>query len=419
MKKIHLLFCLLLVFSLIPDMQIQAENWPEFRGKDGLGHTTATNLPVEWSDQKNVKWKVPVPGEGWSSPVIWGNQVFLTSAITPTDGVGKDRSLRVICFNAETGEGIWFKELFQQYDSNAFKMHNKNSYASGSPLTDGKYLYVHFGPEGTACLTLDGDVVWKNTKFRFDPMHGTGASPIIVDDLLVFSCDGKSLTTLVALDRFTGEKRWQTKRTPHSYERKFAFCTPTLIEINGQKQIISPAAYMVGAYDPKDGHEIWRVNYEGFSVVPKPMFTHNKIFISTGFGGQKLLQISPDGKGDVTKTHVLPGRFGAVPNTPSFLVVEDDFYMVSDKGVVTCLDPESGKIHWKKRLKGNFSASPLYGEGRIYITSEDGVCTVIKAGRKFKKLATSSLSERTFASIAVVDSAFIIRTENNLYRIEK
>lgn len=418
MKKTLFALALFQLVLSVPSQNASAENWPEFRGKDGLGHTTASNLPVKWSNTENVTWKVPVPGEGWSSPVIWENRIFLTSAIKPENGVDNDRSLRVICYDAKTGEGIWFKELFQQYNRNAFSKHDKNSYASGSPVTDGEYLYVHFGPEGTACLNLDGDIVWKTTDYRFDPMHGTGGSPLIVDDLLVFTCDGKEMAAVVALDRFTGKLRWQVRRPSHTYERKFAFCTPTLIEVNGQKQIVSPGAYVCSTYDPKDGSEIWRVNYEGFSIVPKPMYTHDLVFISTGFGGQKLLQISPEGKGNVTNSHVQPGNFGSVPNTPSFLVVEDRFYMVSDNGVATCLDPVSGKIIWKKRLGGNFSSSPLYGEGKVYFMNENGDCTIIQEGEKFKKLGVSSLGERTFASISVVDSAFIIRTENNLYRIE-
>lgn len=410
---------ILLFLNLVLTISARAENWTEFRGPSGDGHTTAKNLPVKWSQTENVTWKTALPGHGWSSPILWENRIFLTTAVPPEDAVGREQSLRTLCFDADTGEELWKREIFFQTDEETYQTHPKNSHASGTPITDGKYLYVHFGPEGTACLTLEGEAVWKNEELRFDPRHGTGGSPIIVDDLLIFNCDGYEEAFIVALDRYTGKVKWRTERPPHDRMQKFAFSTPTLIKVGKQRQIISPGAYVVGAYAPEDGHEIWRAHFDGFSIVPRPVYAHNYVYMSTSFLSPTLLQISPDGKGDVTQTHLNKSDSRAVPETPSMLIVGKYLYMVSDDGIISCLDAVNGKRQWKKRIPGNYSASPLYGDGNIYFTSEKGICTVIKAGPKYKKVATSHLEERTFASFAVYGSSLIIRGEENLYRIDK
>ncbi|MCA9041776.1 MAG: PQQ-binding-like beta-propeller repeat protein [Planctomycetaceae bacterium] len=410
---------LLFVTALFTTQEVSAQNWPQFRGPEGNGHSTAKNLPVQWSDTKNVAWKVPLPGEGWSSPIIWENRIYLTAAVPPGDPTSRDRSLRALCFDVETGDEIWNIEVFQQTQDKSFTIHGKNSHASGTPITDGERLYIHFGPQGTACLTMDGEEIWKNRELYFDPRHGTGGSPILVDDMIVFNCDGYETAEVVALDRFNGQIRWRTSRPPHDHEQKFAFCTPILIEVNGKKQIFSPGAYVAGAYAPEDGTELWRVSHPGFSVVPRPLFEHDHIFMATSFMESQLLVIDPTGQGDVTDSKIT-GKFDrGVPHTPSLLMVGLNMYLFSDNGIATCIDAKSGKEYWKKRIPGNYSASPIYADGKIYIPSETGVCVVLEEGQKYKKLAQNPMKERTFASFAPIDGALIIRGEKNLYRIEE
>ncbi|QDU79771.1 outer membrane biogenesis protein BamB [Polystyrenella longa] len=418
MTRLPLLtWVLLFVTAPFFAQSLPAENWPQFRGPEGNGHSIATNLPEKWSDSNNVAWKIPLAGEGWSSPIIWDGRIYLTAAVPTGNEQSRDRSLRTLCIAADTGKEIWNIEVFRQGHEESFKIHNKNSHASGTPLTDGERLYVHFGPQGTACLAMDGTEIWQNREHSFDPQHGTGGSPILVDDLIVFNCDGNETAEVVALDRFTGKLRWKTSRPAHDHMQKFAFCTPILIEVDGKKQIFSPGAYVAAAYAPKDGREIWRVDHPGFSVVPRPLYVHNHIYMATSFLQSELLVIDPTGEGDVTKSHISGRIRRGAPHTPSPLIVDENLYLFSDDGIATCLDAVTGKEYWKKRIPGNYSSSPLYAEGKIYIANETGLCVVLEEGRKFKKLAQNPMKERVFASFAPLDGALIIRGEENLYRI--
>jgi outer membrane protein assembly factor BamB len=238
-----------------------------------------------------------------------------------------------------------------------------------------------------------------------------------VDDALVVSCDGQDERYVVALDKGTGKQKWKTER-PVNAERGFSFGTPLAITVKGKKQVVSPGSDCVCAYDPATGKEIWTVRYDGYSVIPRPVYGHGLVFVCTGFTTPSLLAIRPDGNGDVTATHVQWKVRKAVPHTPSPLLVGDELYLVSDNGTASCLDARTGKEHWQKRVGTAFSASPLSADGRIYFQSEDGVATVIKAGRQFEQLARNALGERTFASYAAIDGALFIRTEKHLYRIE-
>lgn len=396
-----------------------AGDWAEFRGPTGQGHADGTKLPIEWSAEKNVAWKTAIPGKGWSSPIVVGNRIFLTAAVPSTDEGSTDQSLRAICLDAASGKTEWDKEIFVQDGKTAKPIHGKNSHASSTPISDGKHVYVHFGTHGTACLTLDGNVVWQTRELKYEPRHGNGSSPIFVDDMLIVCCDGADVGFVVAFDKATGEVRWRTKRE-HEKGAKFSFATPLLIEVNGEKQIVSPATFHVIAYRPKDGTEIWRCDYgDGYSVIPRPVFGHGLVFIGSGYDSPSLLAIRPDGKGNVTKTHVAWTISKSMPHTPSPLLVGDNLYVVSDGGIATCLDAESGKEVWQKRLGGGFSASPTLANGKIYFQSEQGETTVIEPANKFQEVARNQLEPRTFASYAVADGAFFIRTETQLYRIQE
>jgi outer membrane protein assembly factor BamB len=261
-------------------------------------------------------------------------------------------------------------------------------------------------------------VVWRTTELKYPPVHGSGGSPILVDDLLIFSCDGSSDPFLVALDKKTGRVRWKTPRSLDA-KKKFSFSTPLLIRVNGRPQVISQSSGAVYAYDPADGRELWRSRYdEGFSVVPRPVFAHGLLFISSSFESPVTMAIRPDGTNDVTDTHVVWRLARAAPSTPSLLVVGDELYTVSDGGIASCLDARTGRVHWQERVGGDYSASPLFAEGRIYLQNENGIGVVLKPGTNFEVLARNDVGERTLASYAVTDGAFFIRGEKHLFRVE-
>ena len=391
-----------------------ADEWPEFRGPDGQGHSTATNLPLEWSTDKNVIWKQPIPGEGWSSPVVSRGQIFLTTGVS---GSNAGPSLRALCLDAATGKLLWNKEIFANTESSGQAIHNKNSPASPTPIIEGDRLYVHFGHHGSAALDRTGKVLWRNNSLGYESVHGNGGSPILVDDKLVYHADGARDPFVAALDKQTGKVVWKVNRNA-SAKQTFSFSTPLLITTGGKRQIISPASGAVSALDPKDGRELWRVRYAGgYSVVPRPVFAEGLLFIGTGFNRADLLAIRPDGEGDVTDTHIAWRTTKGAPLTPSVVHVDNEIYCVSDAGIATCFDAKSGKVHWQERIDGNYSASPLAAEGRIYFQNENGTAVVLKASREFTKLATNKLEERTLASYAVTGSSFLIRTNSQLYRI--
>jgi outer membrane protein assembly factor BamB len=407
-----------LLAALILAGTVRGEDWTEFRGPTGQGLVRDGGLPLEWGPVKNVVWKQAIPGSGWSSPVVHRGRVYLTTSVPVPDSPPADRGLQALCLDAATGEVLWRTEIFRQVGATAPKVHTKNSHASPTPLTDGERLYVHFGHQGTAALDLDGKILWQNRDLRYTPVHGNGGSPILVGELLVFSGDGSDQQFIVALDRKTGKVRWKTERKTEAV-KKFSFSTPLLITVNGREQIISPGSDVVCALDPQTGAEIWRVRYDGYSVIPRPVYGHGLVFICTGYERPHLLAIRPDGQGDVTASQITWTSLRAVPHTASLLLVSEELYMVSDLGVATCLDAKTGNVHWQQRLGGNYSASPVHAAGRIYFQSEEGTGTVVKAGRKFEILARNPMSERTLASYAAVDGALFLRTEEHLYRFEE
>jgi outer membrane protein assembly factor BamB len=393
----------------------RADNWPEFRGPTGQGVYKGT-LPLEWGPGRNVAWKQAVPGRGWSSPVVWEGRVYLTTAV-PVDGAPGELSLDALALDARTGKPLWQTRVFRQ-PATAPRIQAKNSHASPTPVVDGRHLYVHFGHQGTACLDLAGKVLWRNTELKYPPVHGNGGSPILAGDLLVFSCDGGSDPFVAALERDAGKVRWKVPRGIDAF-KPFSFSTPLLIEVNGTRQIVSPGSEAVMAYEPATGKEIWRVCYPGgYSVVPRPVYGHGLVYVCTGYESPRLLAIRPDGRGDVTTTHVAWQTRQAVPHTPSLLLDGDELYMISDGGFASCLDARTGRQHWRKRLPGAYSASPLLAGGRIYFQNEAGTGVVVQAGKEYKELARNALGERTLASYAAADGALFIRTDRHLYRIE-
>jgi len=389
-----------------------AADWPEFRGS-AQGHAMAKSLPLKWSATENVKWKLALPGSGWSSPALFQDRLYLTSAIPNDTG---SQSLHAVCVDAKNGKILWSTEVFRP--ESLPNIHKKNSHASPTPLVEKDRVYVHFGHQGTACLDLKGKVIWKNDTIKYQPVHGSGGSPIVVNDILFFSCDGAKDPFMIALDKQSGSVRWKVARETVA-KRTFSFSTATLITVNGQKQIISPGSGVVSALDPKDGKELWRSRYgEGYSVIPKPVFGHGMIYLSSSYDKPTAYAIRVDGKGDVTDTHIAWSLPKGAPHTPSMLLVGEEIYMVSDAGIATCADAKTGTVHWQERVGGNYSASPVYAAGRIYFQNEQGMGVVIKPGKTFEKLAENNLGERTLASYAVGDKCLFIRGEQHLFRIE-
>jgi outer membrane protein assembly factor BamB len=402
---------ILLVAAMLVMSRVGASaQWPEFRGPLAQGHSAEKGLPLEWNESKNIVWKVPVAGLGWSTPVIANGRVWLTTAVEQ-----RGISLRAIAFDVETGKEVVNVEVFK-IPTDRRDINPKNSWASPSPVIDGDRIYVHFGADGTAALSPAGEIIWKN-RFEYQSQHGAGGSPIVYGDLLIFSCDGSDVAFVIALDKHTGKTKWKTNR---GYPADQAYTTPIVIRAGEQDQLISVGAFRVRAYDPLTGKEIWRVRYdEGFSNVPRPVYGHGLVFITTGFQQPELLAIRPDGRGDVTKTHVAWSLKRGAPLTPSPIIVGDELYIVNDGGIASCLDARTGNVIWQSRLGGTYSASPVYADGRLYFPSEQGVTTVIAPGREARRVATNRLDGGLLASMAVAGGSFFLRTDTALYRISE
>jgi outer membrane protein assembly factor BamB len=333
----------------------------------------------------------------------------MTTSVAATGGA----SLRAIAHDAATGRELLNVEVFKLSDANL--KNPKNSHASPTPIVEGDRVYVHFGGDGTAALdAATGAIVWAK-KFPYASQHGSGGSPVLNGDLLIFSGDGHYEAWVIALDKRTGNVKWKTERRKPFDQ---AYTTPLVIPVNGRDQVVSVGAYRAAAYDAATGREIWTVRYEdGFSNVPRPVFAHGLVYITTGFQQPAVLAVRPDGKGDVTDTHVVWSTTRGAPFTPSPIAVGDELYIVSDLGVLSCVDAKTGALHWQERLGGNHSASPVYADGRIYFLSEEGVATVIAPGKTVQKLAVNELDGATLASMAVADGSIYIRSLTHLYRI--
>ena len=338
-----LLQMVLTVVLLMPSLLIvlHAENWPEFRGPTGQGHSRERGLPLTWSETENVRWKIPITGKGWSSPVILGDRIWLTTAME------NGRSLRAICLDRRTGHVLHHVEVFRLADPGP--IHEKNSHASPTPILAEDRVYLHFGSHGTACITSSGEIVWKTQDLKYYHRHGPGGSPVLLGDLLIISCDGYDIQYVVALDKRTGRIRWKSPRKGYQ-----AYTTPLIVQVDGKDQVVSPGAHRAISYDPWTGKEIWWIRYgNGYSNVPRPVYGQGLVFICSGFDQPELLAIRPDGQGDVTETHVAWSLKRGIPLTPSPLLVGEELYIVSDNGIASCLDAKTGQKHWQERLGGN------------------------------------------------------------------
>lgn len=394
----------------------RAEEWPGWRGPTRQGISSETGLPTNWSATENVAWKTAIPGEGWSSPIVYGDRVIITTA---TDG---GASCRVVCLDRRTGKINWNTEVYRQTLSTK---NPKNSYATPTPVTDGKLIYAVFGDGGIAALSLQGKIVWVNRDYNFYSVHGCGASPTLYDDLLIFPFDitsggedkGVGHTTawdksfVVALDKGSGKLRWKATRGLS----RVAHVTPQVMNVGGRAQLVSAAGDVVQGYDLKSGERIWTVESLGEGVVPSVVVGGGMIFTASGFGDPTICAIRAGGRGDVTRTHIAWQIKKAVPMVPSFLYVNDYLFTVSEGGVALCVKAATGEVVWQERIGGKHYASPIYADGKIYFLSETGESTIIEAGPQFKVVARNQIDEACQASYAVSRGQLFIRTQENLY----
>lgn len=409
MKPGFAIFLLLLAFA----NPVCADFWPEFRGPKGDGHADKAEVPLKWSGSRNIRWKTEVPGKAWSSPVVAVDRIYITTAVEDSRAV----SLRAGCYGLEDGKQIWEQEIFS---AEPVAMHKKNSQASPTPIYEEGKLYVHFGHFGTACLDAEsGKIVWTQTSLPYKPVHGTGGSPVVFRDKLIYSCDGAENPFVVALNKSDGSVAWKTPRNVE-VQRTFSFSTPLLIEVAGSPQVVVPGSGAVVSYDPETGKEIWRCLYgEGYSVVPRPLYHNGKIYVCSGFNRASLLAIRADGKGDVTDTHIVWKNEKGIPRESSPIIVGNLLYINDDQGILSCFNAETGEELYRERLDGagGYSSSPVYASGYLFFHNGEGITTVVKPGEKFEKVEENKLGEYGLSSFAVISDGFIVRTEEHLFRI--
>jgi outer membrane protein assembly factor BamB len=384
------------------------------------GVSDATGLPLRWSETENVAWKTGIHDFGYSTPVVWDGQVWLTTA--KEDGT----ALYAVCIDLNSGKVMRDIEVFRPEKPQAINA--LNSYATPSAVIEAGRVYVHFGTFGTACIdTVSGEVLWRRSDLNCDHMQGPASSPVLFGDLLIVTLEGTDKQFMAALDKKTGATVWMYNRPADIYTpdtkpvfRK-SYQTPAIVEVNGKPQLVSNGALLVTGHEPRTGEEIWRVRYGVDSTISSIVHGHGLLFVNTGGhpGESELLAIREGGVGDVLNTHVAWKMTKATPFQTSPVLVGDLLYTVTDEGVLTCMEATTGKPAWSQRLKGKFGPSPLAATDRIYLPNMKGKTTVFAAGREYRELAVNQLDGEIWASPAVTGKALLLRTKTDLYRIEQ
>lgn len=417
---------------LVAALPAVAVDWPEFRGPWGNGHAAApgdkqlVGLPLHWSETNNIKWKTEIPHRGWSTPVVLGDQVWLSTATEE----GND--FFAIGLDAATGKIRFNEKVFHSVDpeplGNGASM---NCYATPSSAIEPGRVYVHFGSFGTACLdTGTGKVLWKRDDLPCRHYRGPASSVILFENLLILTMDGADLQYHVALDKQTGKTVWKTDRSvvwndenvpgqmAKDGDLRKAHSTPLIATVAGQPQMFSAGAKAAYGYDPRTGKELWKVQYPDWSVAPRPVYDDGLVFFVTGLVKKELWAVRPDGQGDVTETHVAWKLSTRVGKYASPILVDGLLYTASDESFLTCVEAATGKVVWTERIGGKYAASPIYADGRIYLFSQEGTTVVLKPGRTLDILARNTLDDGFMASPAVAGRAFYLRTKTHLYRVE-
>ena len=403
-------------FLLFCTAVVRGENWPGFRGPTGQGISTEKGIPLHWSDKENIAWKTPIPGNGWSSPVVHGEHVFLT--LTSQEGT----SCHVVAVDRRNGKILWNTKVFEQKPK---RKQIENSHATPTPVTDGQHVYAVFSGGSIAAVDFHGKVAWTNHDIKHYSHHGLAASPILYKDVLIMPYDGSSdgknylvgfkipwpKAVILAVDKKTGKERWRGKRGLS----RLGHVTPNILRDNGTVQIVSGAGDALQGFNPEDGTRIWSVYSKGEGVTPSIVIGDGLIYSVSGFEASTIRVVRTGGKGEITKTHVAWEQKKGVPLLASMLLVQPYIYAVTREGVVTCFQAKNGDIVWRKRIGGKHSSSPIYADRKIYFLSEpDGESTIIEAGPEFKLVARNKINEKCKASIAVSQGNLFIRTEQNL-----
>jgi outer membrane protein assembly factor BamB len=405
----------LLLLSFAACDSAHAENWIRFRGPNGQGISSEVDLPVTWSATDNVAWKTSIPGSGWSSPIVYDDRVFLTTA---TD---EGASCRVLCVSRTSGSIVWNTEVHRQSPG---AKRQQNSYATPTPVTDGKQVYAVFSDGTVVAVDFSGKLVWKSSEVKFHSLHGLGASPVLVDDQLVMAFDGSSAedqqvgwkvpwenAVVLSLDAATGKVRWKGKRGTS----RVGHVTPILVQ--DDTQLVSAGGDRVQGFDTSTGKRIWSIYSQGEGVTPSPVVGDGMIFTSSGFEEPTIRAIRLGGEGDITETHIVWEQKKGVPVLASPLYVPPYLYTISRENILHCIEAATGEIVWLQRLSGTHWASPVLADGRIYVLSEDGVTLVLRPGDKYDEIARNPLNEKCMASMAVSQGHFYIRTAEHLYSI--
>jgi outer membrane protein assembly factor BamB len=412
-------------------------SWPQWRGPSGQGISEEKNLPATWSATKNIKWKTPIAGRGHSSPIVWGNKIFLTTAIegplvpgakavkhmdgdkeyVHPDSVGADHKhfFKVVCISRETGKILWEQTAFEgtPYDDR----HRKSSYASATPATDGKLVFAFFGSEGLYAYDMNGKFAWKADMGKLATVGmGTGTSPILYDNLVIVQRDDENVegSFIVGVNKKTGKEVWRTPRKVQA-----SWCTPLLVRTSNRAELITSGTEAVIAYDPATGKELWRHKGVESNAVPSPVANNEMVFISAGFPTKIAMAIKLGQAGDLADSVAWKYAKGTA-YVPSPILYGDYLYLTTDRGILTCLDARTGEVKYeggRVPIPATFTASPIAFDGKILMTSEDGDTFVIKAGPKHEILGTNTVGEPVYASPAVADGNIYIRGEKNLYRI--
>ena len=412
--------CILLLITVASCVVIEAnEQWSQFRGHYGNGIIKSTSAPINWSENTNIDWKTPIHDRGWSSPVIWNDQIWMTTATK--DG----NKMYAICVNKLSGKIEHDIHVFDVKSPQAIT--NENTYASPTPVVEEGRVYVHFGTYGTACIsTKDGRILWKRRDLNCDHEIGAGpaSSPFIYNNFLIFNVDGRDVQYVIALNKETGETAWKTNRSVDfsdvQVNQRKAYGTPFIIPRGNTNQMVSIGAKGVYSYDPENGKELWKAEHRGWSIAPRPVYGEGLVFTMIDRDRPEMWAINPNGSGDITETHIEWKETKRMPPRASPIIIKGLLFVVDRNGYISCIEAKTGKSIWQKRMKGRFSASPILANNLIYFFNEDTVCTIIKPTRELEIVAENKLSEdKLMATPAFDENSIYIRTEKKLTRIVK
>ena len=412
--------CILLLITVASCVVIEAnEQWSQFRGHYGNGIIKSTSAPINWSENINIDWKTPIHDRGWSSPVIWNDQIWMTTATK--DG----NKMYAICVNKLSGKIEHDIHVFDVKSPQAIT--NENTYASPTPVVEEGRVYVHFGTYGTACIsTKDGQILWKRRDLNCDHEIGAGpaSSPFIYNNFLIFNVDGRDVQYVIALNKETGETAWKTNRSVDfsdvQVNQRKAYGTPFIIPRGNTNQMVSIGAKGVYSYDPENGKELWKAEHRGWSIAPRPVYGEGLVFTMIDRDRPEMWAINPNGSGDITETHIEWKETKRMPPRASPIIIKGLLFVVDRNGYISCIEAKTGKSIWQKRMKGRFSASPILANNLIYFFNEDTVCTIIKPTRELEIVAENKLSDdKLMATPAFDENSIYIRTEKKLTRIVK